>query len=335
MIRFDHPWMLLLLLLPVLMVFLPSHKTQVQAIKYSRFKKLLELSGQHPSSAAVILRRRVWQKTLAVLSYVSLVIAACYPVYYGQPFTVEQSGRQMIAAVDLSGSMEASDFEDDLGRNQRRVDVVKTILDDFLKTRQSDRIALVAFGDDAYLQAPFTSDYSLLSTLLNEMDVRMAGSGTALGDAIGVAVNHFEGSKVEHKVLLLLTDGRDTSSRFSPLDAARHAGEKHITIYPIAIGNPENVGEEAMDMEMLAELAELTGGQVFSAMNADDMRRVYDEIDRLEPELFSSHVVTPKTPLYFYPIIVCLTVVMLSLLLVMLVQWLRRRVRPSLEVIDE
>ncbi len=212
MLTFSYPWFGLLILLPLVMFLSPKHLTRHTALRFSHFDKLVKVTGTKPTSGAVVISPLWWQRILITLTYLSLVIAATKPVWLGDPVAVEKSGREMMVAVDLSGSMEARDFVDPDGINVRRVDGVKILLEDFLAQREGDRIGLIAFGDDAYLQAPFTEDFSTIAQLLSEMDVRMAGAGTALGDAIGVAVNHFEHSDANNKVLLLLTDGRDTTS---------------------------------------------------------------------------------------------------------------------------
>ncbi|MBE8565246.1 VWA domain-containing protein [Vibrio sp. OPT20] len=250
-----------------------------------------------------------------MVTYLSLVIAATKPVWLGEPVSIEKSGREMMVAVDLSGSMEARDFVDPDGINVRRIDGVKLLLDDFLVQREGDRIGLIAFGDDAYLQAPFTDDFSIITQLLNEMDVRMAGSGTALGDAIGVAVNHFEHSDSANKVLILMTDGRDTTSNYPPIDAAHFAGENDITIYPIAIGDATNVGEDGIDLDMLDRIANYTGGQVFEALNGQDLVDVYKALNELEETLFDSYTIRPKVELYYWPLIVSLSLSLLALVI--------------------
>lgn len=318
MITFTYPWLVILVFLPILFRFVPTYFTQSKAIRYNRFFQLLALTRKKPSTGAVQITSRIWQRVCISLAYLALVIAACKPVYYGEPMVVEERGREFMVAIDLSGSMETQDFFDEWGREQRRIDVVKDVLQDFLAQRAGDRVGLIAFGDEAYLQSPFTHDFNLLNQLLQEMDVRMAGSGTAIGDAIGIAVNHFKSTKdkaTTRQVLLLLTDGRDTSSKFSPIDAARYAAEQGITIYPVAIGDPESIGEDAMDIDLLNDFSELTGGQTFEVMNAFDMVEMYQKIEELEPQLFSSYTVRPQIELYYWPIGLVLLFTLATLLI--------------------
>lgn len=314
MLTFSYPWFGLLILLPLVVFLSPKHFTRHTALRFSHFDKLVKVTGTKPTSGAVVISPLWWQRILITLTYLSLVIAATKPIWLGDPVAVEKSGREMMVAVDLSGSMEARDFVDPDGINVRRVDGVKILLEDFLAQREGDRIGLIAFGDDAYLQAPFTEDFSTIAQLLSEMDVRMAGAGTALGDAIGVAVNHFEHSDANNKVLLLLTDGRDTTSQYPPIDAAHFAGENGITIYPIAIGDAKNVGEEGIDLDMLERIASYTGGQVFEALNGDDLIQVYSALNELEETLFDSYTIRPKVELYYWPLVMTVFLNLLMLL---------------------
>lgn len=313
MLTFTYPWLGLLVLLPIVMFFSPKHFTRHAALRFSHFDKLVKVTGSKPTSGAVVISPIWWQRLLIVVTYLCLVIAATKPVWLGEPVSIEKSGREMMVAVDLSGSMEARDFVDADGINVRRVDGVKLLLNEFLSQRKGDRIGLIAFGDDAYLQAPFTDDFAIIAQLLNEMDVRMAGAGTALGDAIGVAVNHFEHSDSTNKVLILMTDGRDTTSNYPPIDAAHFAGENDITIYPIAIGDATNVGEDSIDLEMLERIASYTGGQVFEALNGQDLVQVYKALNELEETLFDSYTIRPKVELYYWPLIVSLFLNLLTL----------------------
>lgn len=313
MLTFSYPLFGLLILLPLVMFLSPKHFTRHAALRFSHFDKLVKVTGSKPTSGAVVISPIWWQRLLIVVTYLCLVIAATKPVWLGEPVSIEKSGREMMVAVDLSGSMEARDFVDPDGIHVRRVDGVKLLLDDFLVQREGDRIGLIAFGDDAYLQAPFTDDFSIITQLLSEMDVRMAGSGTALGDAIGVAVNHFEHSESTNKVLILMTDGRDTTSNYPPIDAAHFAGENDITIYPIAIGDATNVGEDGIDLDMLERIANYTGGQVFEALNGQDLVDVYKALNELEETLFDSYTIRPKVELYYWPLIVSLILNILAL----------------------
>ncbi|WP_035479908.1 VWA domain-containing protein [Aliagarivorans marinus] len=311
---FEAQWAALALVLPLVALRLPPHLTTWRAVKHSRFDDLVALAGVEPGKGSVVLHRMFWQRACLVLLYLSLVLAAMRPVMLASPQVTELYGRELMVAVDLSGSMEARDFADENGHFQRRLDVVKRLLGEFLSERENDRVGLIAFGDNAYLQAPFTEDKDSIVQLLEEMDVRMAGPGTAIGDAIGVAIEHFKYAETEQHTLLLLTDGRDTNSAFPPLDAAFQAAERGIVIHPIAIGDPTTLGEQAIDLKSLERIADITGGQVFVALNSGELTEVYQQINQIEPSLFNTITSRQRIELYYLPLCVSLSCVLIVLL---------------------
>jgi Ca-activated chloride channel family protein len=130
----------------------------------------------------------------------------------------------------------------------------------------------------------------------------MAGPSTALGDAVGLAIKLFKDAETEHRVLLLLTDGNDTGSLVPPVDAARVAATEDIRIYPIAVGDPTAVGEEAIDLDTLARMAEVTGGQAFEALSSEDLIAVFKLLDTLEPNIFDSVKFRPRTDIHWLPL---------------------------------
>ena len=179
-----------------------------------------------------------------------------------------EAGTNVVFALDLSGSMDQKDFE--LGnRRVDRLTATKAVASDFISRREGDRIGLILFGERAYLQVPLTLDRETVRILLLEAFIGLAGEKTAIGDAITLAVKriHDQEADASEQVLILLTDGNDTGSKVPPIDAAKVAREYGITIYTIAIGDPATVGEEALDMETIGRVAEITGGQVFQALD--------------------------------------------------------------------
>jgi Ca-activated chloride channel family protein len=215
-------------------------------------------------------------------------------------------------AVDLSGSMETEDFSQSSGEPTDRLTAVKTVLRQLVDERAGDRLGLIVFGSNAYLQSPFTEDHPTWLMLLNETRVRMAGPSTALGDAVGLAIKLFKDAETEHRVLLLLTDGNDTGSLVPPVDAARVAATERIRIYPIAVGDPAASGEEAIDLDTLARMAEVTGGQSFEALSSEDLTSVFKLLDTLEPNIFDSVNFRPRTDVHWLPLA---AVIMLYVLL--------------------
>ena len=299
--------MFVLLPLPILIRWIFStYQEQREAVWAPFFEKLVNLTDQTPAKGAIVLRRSLMQKLLAPVVWIAVVIALARPQWVEEPITKIQSARDLMIAVDLSGSMEAEDFTDAEGNKINRLEAVKLVLDDFIARRKGDRLGLIFFGNAAFLQVPFTQDYDTFRILLDEAQVRMAGPQTMLGDAIGLSIKLFEESDVENRVLILLTDGNDTGSKVPPIKAAKIAKQKEITIYPIAIGDPETVGEDVLDVETLQKMAELTGGAYFHANNREELEQIYQGLDQLEPEQFESLSYRPKRPLFQWPLAVFL-----------------------------
>ncbi|MCP4399355.1 MAG: VWA domain-containing protein [bacterium] len=303
MLQFEYLWMFLLLpALFLLRRILPVYQEQREAVQAPFFDKLVELTGQTPSKGAVVLRPSPLQKGLLLVGWVLVVTALARPQWVEDPIVKIQSARDLMIAVDLSGSMEAEDFTDKQGNRINRLDAVKLVLDDFIARREGDRLGLILFGNAAFLQVPFTQDYDTFRILLDEAQVRMAGPQTMLGDAIGLSIKLFEESDVENRVLILLTDGNDTGSKVPPPKAAEIAAQKDITMYTVAIGDPETVGEDKLDIEALQNIADMTGGSFFHANNREELETIYEQLDKLEPEEFESLSYRPKRPLFHWPL---------------------------------
>ena len=179
-------------------------------------------------------------------------------------------------------------------------------MNEFVGDREGDRLGLIVFGSSPYLQVPFTLDHELFKVLLSEARTRMAGPKTMLGDAVGLAVNHFSSSDKQQKVLILLTDGNDSGSRVPPLDAAQVAADAGITIHTIAVGDLEATGEQVMDVETLQEMSAITGGVFFRATSGDQLQKVYQSLDALEPQRVDSENYRPRQSLFFWPLGVAL-----------------------------
>jgi len=302
MIELVHPWALALLVLPVVMRFLPAYKESRDSVKVPFFDKLVELSEQRPDTGAKILRRDLAQRFLVGFMWLCLVLAAARPEWIGPPIEQQKSGRDLMVAVDLSGSMEAMDFTLPDGSVVNRLRAVKHVLDELADQRASDRLGLIVFGSAAYLQTPFTDDHLVWAQLLDETEIGMAGQSTVFGDAIGLAIKLFRESNSDNRVLIILTDGNDTGSMVPPVDAAKVAAVNEIRIYPIAIGDPASVGEEAMDMDTIERVSELTGGRHFQALDREQLRGAYQAIAALEPELYETISFRPRRSLHWLPV---------------------------------
>jgi len=303
MLEFTHPWVFLLLLAPALVRWLaPPHRESRDSLQVPYFERLIGLSGETPRSGASVRRRLMIQAVASLLGWCLLVLALARPEWVGEPVKLEKTARDLMLAVDLSGSMEATDFSDAKDEKTDRLSVAKEVLEEFVAGREGDRLGLIVFGSAAYLQAPFTDDHKTWLDLLDESIVNMAGPSTALGDAIGLSIAHFRQSKTENRVLILLTDGNDTGSRVPPLDAAKVAKVEGVTIYTVAVGDPTTVGEEALDMETLEAVAQTTGGSNFVAANREALSETYRRIDELEPASYDSLSYRPRKAMFHLPL---------------------------------
>jgi Ca-activated chloride channel family protein len=303
MYELAFPWALLALPLPLLVWWLaPPYRQQVVAVHVPFFERLAAAAGQRPERGAVVLRRTSAQLVLEPLAWALLVLALARPQWIGEPVTHTVSARDLMLAVDISGSMDQPDFKAPDGAMQQRLAAVKHVVGDFVARRQGDRIGLILFGTKAYVQVPFTQDLATATQLLNEAQVAMAGQQTAIGDAIGLTIKAFEASKAEQKVLILLTDGNDTASRVPPAKAAEIARQHGVVVHTIGVGDPNASGENRVDLGALREVASTTGGHFFRAEDAATLGQVYAEIDRLAPAKLQTVSWRPKLPLFHWPL---------------------------------
>jgi Ca-activated chloride channel family protein len=249
---------------------------------------------------------------LAALAWVFLIFALTRPQWLGEPLEQSISGRDLMLAVDLSASMQEQDFI----LNKEAVDrltAIKSIATNFIERRTGDRIGLILFGSQAYLQTPLTFDRKTVTTLLNESAIGLAGDNTAIGDAIGLAVKRLRNESSNSRVLILLTDGANTAGEVSPLKAAELAAANHLKIYTIGIGADEmlvggffgyrKVNPSAdLDEKMLLKIAESTGGYYYRAKNLDELNNIYMRLDELEPVEKEKHYFRPRKELYSFPL---------------------------------
>jgi len=298
-----YPW--LLLLVPVGFVlgwFLPAYRESRDAIRVPFLRTLTDLSGRKAEAGAVIPRIPPLQKIQILVCWTLFAVALARPQWIGDPVVKSQPMRDLMLSVDLSGSMEAKDFTDDHGNTVDRLTAVKQVLDDFLSRREGDRVGLIVFGSAPFLQVPFTEDLEVCRILLDELQIRMAGPKTAMGDSIGLAINFFKSSEVEERVLIVLTDGNDTASQVPPENAARIAARKGIVIHTVAVGDPKAVGEEALDEEVLKSVAQVTGGKYFHANDRDELSAIYQELDKLETREVETISHRPRSDLFYWPV---------------------------------
>tara|TARA_R110000850_G_scaffold106369_10_gene217720 strand:- start:66 stop:791 length:726 start_codon:yes stop_codon:yes gene_type:complete len=208
--------------------------------------------------------------------------------------------------------MQKDDFTNAEGDQVDRLSAVKEVVGDFLSKREGDRVGLAVFGNAPFLQVPFTTDLDLCRQLLDETAIGMAGPKTALGDAIGLGINLFDESDAPDKTIIALTDGNDTSSAIPPVEASQVAKNRGITIYTVAMGDPETVGEEKLDQETLQDVAQTTGGSFFLAMNREELEGIYRQLDELETTEVKTVSHRPRRDLYFWPLAAALTLSLLT-----------------------
>ena len=315
MIELHYPWALLTIFLPAVVYwFFPTYKEKKDAIQVPFFQKAVSSTDLKPSSGAVKLKRSKTQRVFLFVGWCSLVLALAKPEWIGEPIEHKESAKEIMVALDLSGSMSEQDFTNSQGQLTDRLSAAKQVLSSFAKQRTHDRLGLILFGDAAYLQAPFTQDIDTWLSLLEQTALGVAGWQTAIGDAIGLSVTAFEQNEIKNRVLILLTDGYDTGSKMPPLKAAEIAKKFNIKIYTIAMGDPSKDGEYKLDIDTLKQISAITGGESFQAMNRQALERVYQKIDQLEKQQFETLSFRPKTSLHYLPFAVYIMLNFLVLL---------------------
>ncbi len=312
MIHFEWPWLACALPLPFLVRWLLPARTAVEQAAL-KVPFLDDFSGVE---ARKVSPQSQWPLHLALFAWVMLVLACTRPQWLGDPIEQAVSGRDLMMAADLSGSMEVQDFI----INKRPVDrltAVKWVAGDFINRRVGDRIGLILFGTQAYLQAPLTFDRQTVMTLLNEAAIGLAGDNTAIGDAIGLAIKRLKNQPADSRVLILLTDGANTAGEVAPLKAAELAAANHLKIYTIGIGADEMIvrsffgnrkvnPSQDLDENTMVKIAETTGGRYFRARNTEELNNIYMLLDKLEPVEKDKQFFRPRTDLYYWPLALAL-----------------------------
>jgi Ca-activated chloride channel family protein len=330
-LKIEWPWLLSLVPLPILAYWiLPAVAAQrYAALKVPFFKALSSLAqGSYQASA-----RSLGCWLLAGLIWMLLVLAATNPLWMGEPVAIEQSGRDLLLALDLSPSMANPDMI--LGSEQvTRLSLVKKAARQFIDGRKGDRLGLVVFGEQAYLLTPLTADHQTLKEMLEDATAGLAGDRTAIGDAIGLGIKRLMPYPKNSRVLILLTDGGNNAGNIDPISAAREAAKLDIKIYTVGLGANEMIVRDFLgshrinpsadlDEKSLQKIAELTGGRYFRATDTASLENALQEMDKLEPALNDKATYRPQTPLYPWILLVALFL----LLLLMLPQGLERTLR--------
>jgi Ca-activated chloride channel family protein len=247
--------------------------------------------------------QRGWLATGCLVAvWLCVVVALARPQWLEPPVTRTVPVRDLLLAVDLSGSMQTKDFSDARGQTVDRLTAVKQVLDGFLSRRKGNRVGLIVFGNAPFVQAPFTQDLDVCRQLLGEMRVGMAGPKTAMGDAIGLAVTVFERTEVPERVLIVLTDGNDTGSLVPPQKVAEVARDKKIVLYTVAVGDPKAAGEDKLDVATLKQMAETTGGTYSHAGNRAELEEIYRQLDALPTQEAPTISHRPRRDLFHWPL---------------------------------
>jgi Ca-activated chloride channel family protein len=310
---FAWPWWLLALPLPWFAArWLPPFANQSPALKTPYGERLDAIAGPGGRVRLTGIRMLGW------IAWALLCVAAARPQQLGPPVRPPQTGRDLMLAVDLSGSMS----EDDMslgGQTVDRLTAAKAVLADFLDRRVGDRVGLLAFGDKAYVLTPLTADLASVRSQLDDSVVGLAGRATAIGDAIGLAVKRLRSQPAsqatsKQHVLILLTDGASNAGMLDPIKAAQLARDEGVRIHTIAFGGdgeslsvfgiPLHLpgGGDDTDMAGLQRIADITGGKAFRARDTEELAGIYTEIDRLEPVRHASQAVRPRLERYPWPL---------------------------------
>jgi len=319
MIHLAWPWALLLLPLPWLVRRLapPARAPHAVALRAPLFARLAE--GVGAAAPPQGLRPRLRLGT-AVAAWLLLVVAAARPQWLGEPLELPLTGRDMMLAVDVSESMQVEDMALE-GRAVDRLTVVQEVAGDFIRRRSGDRLGLILFGSQAYVQTPLTFDRTTVAAMLEEAAIGLAGKKTAIGDAIGLAVKRMgdapEGPGGGPRVLILLSDGANTAGAVEPRQAAALAVGRGLRIHTVGIGAERlRVGgifgsrvvnpSADLDEAMLKEVAAATGGRYFRATDTDALEEVYHLLDELEPAVRDARLFRPLSALYPWPLVAAL-----------------------------
>ncbi len=313
MLTYELPWMFYCLPLPLLAYWLlPRLRQQQSAVRVPFYSELDALSDSNSHRTG----NKIMRLLLLTLIWTSLVTAASGPNWIGDEITLPSSGRDLLIAVDLSGSMEIKDMEIN-GQITNRLVAVKTVVSDFINRRKGDRIGLILFGDKAYVQAPLTFDLPTVKRFLNESQIGFAGQQTAIGDAIGLSVKRLRERPGNRHIMVLLTDGSNTAGKVQPLTAAKLAANHQIIIYTIGVGSDEmiqpgilgtsfgarRVNPSAdLDEKTLRAIASTTGGKYFRARNPAELLNIYQLLDQLEPVEDNEQTFRPSQSLFHWPL---------------------------------
>ena len=320
MFHLAWPWMALFLPLPWILLRTRAVAEPGGSALYLPFVTAVA----SPRAAASTLPRGAL--ALLAATWALLVLAAMRPQWLGEPLPVPMSGRQIMLAIDCSGSMASQDMG-----GASRLEIVQIVAGRFIDRRRGDQIGLILFGTRPYLQAPLSADLATVHQFLNEAVVGVAGTQTAIGDAIGLAIKELRqrertgGAPLHKSVLILLTDGGNDAGVMPPLEAARLARETGLRVFTIGVGASAEQslfglsnGNTDLDVGLLKQIASITGGEFFRADSPEALQAVYRRINELEPTAGNRQWLRPAAEWFTWPLA-------LALLLSVPAAWLMAR----------
>ncbi|MGN0919339.1 MAG: VWA domain-containing protein [Alphaproteobacteria bacterium] len=276
------------------------------AIKVPFFNRLKKISAPKSGSFS---KNPLW----ALLAWLCLVIAAMRPVWLGDPIPVQNNARNIMLALDVSGSMGEEDF-DLKGLPVTRLDMLKALTDSFITTRNGDNIGLVIFGSEAYIYAPLSPDIKTLRELNSEIGIGIAGTQTAIGEALALATQNSASVPAESRIVILMSDGYANAGSVTVDEGLKLAQNQGVKVYTVGIGSSAKMVQDFfgiievnpsldLDEETLKKIADETGGKYFRAKTTKDLAEIYALINQLEPVEQAAHFIKPRKELFYVPLL--------------------------------
>lgn len=328
---FLWPFVFLLLPTPLIIRWLlpridseSEKQTKIVALRVPFFNRVSDFAVP---TGGDVLKQTKWP---LILAWVFCVCAAARPVWFDEAQFLPQNARNVVLALDTSGSMAEQDFAVP-GQPRTRLDLVKDVVDDFIQKRTGDEISLVVFGSEAYTYTPLTYDLKTVRTLLDEVNIGMAGEMTAIGDALAMSIANVAKLPADSRIVILLSDGYANAGVVQVNEAIQMAKRTGVKVYTVGVASaPRQVRDffgfqqivnpgSDLDEQTLSQIASETGGQYFRATTAGELQAIYNLIDSLEKTEHDGQSFRPRKELFYVP----LTLAMICLL----IAWYKRRIR--------
>jgi len=291
---FGSPYLLVLLLL------LPCFLWCKEYSKPYYFPKLSWITRQSPLLS--------WEPWLKMALFTLMVFALAKPFVYDASSNQHKKGRDLILAIDASGSMGQSGFNVK-DQFKTKYEITTALSRDFIKKRFDDNMGVVVFGTFAYTASPLTYDLESLSYLLEMTNVGLAGESTALGDAIMQSIRTLSFGEAQSKAIILLTDGYHNAGQTSPKEAVKKAKDLGIKIYTIGIGKKSDY-----DVALLETISKKSGAKSYAASSSEALSKIYEEINALEPSAIRSESYLNQRLLILYPLVLVFILLLLWVL---------------------